>query len=556
MLHHLKKKSFPICSVLTSVAFVLWLFSSLQARSSLNGDMSKLGLFSILPASFFVAFSLLVISFFVTLYWINKNWLSLIVCQTLLLIFFLNLTPAIIENTARFNAGYSIFRSVDYISETAKITPTGHWALNWPSFSALMNIFVQITSILGQTLLLIYPTFFNILLLLPLFAFFRVLSNNNKIVWVSIWFVFFGNWVSQDYFSMQSIGFFSIALLLFLSFKNMNQGLRIRQWVVVFLLISFYLASSHLLSSLAILCALFVLTLTKHLPRYALFLVCLSSIVSWTIFNAHSYFSGNINHLFAQILDFMQIFQRNVATRISGSAAHVLVTQVRMTYSVAIIAIAVLGFVLICKNKRVGAVDKQVLLVLAGFSFLLCSFAYGGEMFQRVYLFSLLPLAYFACRGLKNRFIFCLFFIFFVVFAPSLHVIAHYGNETMNYVPHSEIIGVNFLYDKTAAGHVVGGLSLSGDFRDLNYHQNYSYTSFRNIYLNNSSGDLWIKARELHTDRFVCISYATNACFSFFYGDSMFLQDIYSNLTKATNYGLLYSNPSFVVYYSAAENNP
>lgn len=558
MLDRLKKRSDLICSGLALIAFILWILSLFQARRANTNDMSALGLFSILPISFFVAFGLLVLSFFVTLQFVNKNRLVLLVCQTVLLILFLNLTPTIVETTGRIATGYANYRAVDYISQTGRINSSAQWIHNWPGFSILLSIFVQITSIPGQFILLTYPTFFNILLFAPLFVLFRTMSNESKMAWVAVWFVYFGNWVSQDYFSMQSLGLFAITLVLFLLFKNMNQGMRTRQWCVLFLLLFFCVTSSHVLSSLAILSVILALSLSKRLPRPILFVSLVMLVAGWSVFNASIYLSWNLVSFLKQILNVSLIFRTNVANRLtSGSASHILAADVRIVYSAAIITIAFLGIVLAWKNKRLGIVEKRVLMVLIGFSLLLFAFVYGGELFMRLYLFSLLPLAYFASKAiLKYKYILFAAVLFFVVVAPSLYMIAHYGNETIAYTPPSEIVGVNFLFGTTTQGHIIGGTSRDGDFRDLTYRGNYSITGFAQIFRSNSSSDLWTNPQDLYEDRFVCISYETKTYYSWFVGDPSFVEAIQGNLTQSTSYSLVYSNPSFSIYYSRAKISP
>jgi hypothetical protein len=524
----------------------------MQAREVL-ANVGEFGLFSIMPVSFFVAFLLLVFSFFVTLKFVNKNRSLLLVCQTLLLILFLNLTPAMVESTARFTTSYKNFIAVDYITQNGHLNPSSQWIHNWPGFSILLSIFSQITSIPGEFILLAYPAFFNILLFVSLFIFFRAISKDSMLMWISIWFFCFGNWVDQTYFSMQSLAFFAIVLILFLAFKNMNHGMRTRQWIVLFSLLSFYVTISHMLSSVAILCVILVLFLSRRMRRSTLFVALISLVSGWTVFNASSYLSGNLASTLGQIFNFSLIFQKNLTDRLTyGSVGHVLVAEVRVIYSVVIVAFALLGIILTWKNKKFGHVEKNVMLVLIGFSLLIIAFAYGGELFQRLYLFSLLPLAYFASRALKLKFVLCLAVIFFMIAAPSLNVIAHFGNEKMDYVPPSEAVGVSFLFGATTHGHVIGGALHIGDFRDLNYRNNYSFTSFDEIMSRNSSSSLWTERKILTEDRFVCISYEATTFYSLFSKNpsSAFIGDIQGNITQSTSYNLLYSNPSFSIYYS------
>jgi hypothetical protein len=553
LLEYLKERSWLISSGLVVSALFLWIFSCIQARGNITSDMSQLGLFSILPLSFFVAFFFLVVSFFVTIKFVDKNRVLLLVTQTFLLIFFLNLTPSIIEGTARFTTGYRNFQVVDYITITGHINTTQQWILNWPSFTIFMNVFEQLTSIPEQWVLLTYTTLFNILLFPVLFMFFRALSKDYRVVWVGIWFAFFGNWIGQDYFSMQSVAFLVAVLLLSLLFKNMNRGIHNRQWYLVFLLLFFYVVSSHLLTSIAIFCVVLVLFLARQISRPILPFSLLALIIGWAVFDANVYLSWNLASYLQQTFNFSAIFQKNLISRLStGSASHVMAADVRVIFSAAMIGFALLGLLFSWRSKMFGKVEKRAFATVIGFALLTFAFVYGGELFLRLYMFSLIPLAYFAAQAIiKHKRILVIALVFFAVLAPMLNIIAQYGNETIDYVPYSETSGVNFLYNATTAGHIVGGGDAGGDFRNINYEPNYSSTTFLNLYQYNTSSLLWTSPRDIGEDRYVCVSYATNSYFSWYYGDPMFVPNIEGNLTQSTSYDLLYSNPSFVVYHSA-----
>jgi hypothetical protein len=559
MLKRLKEESQIISFGLMLIAFPLWILSVLQARGAISNGIGGLGLFSILPFYFFVAFFFLGLSFFVTLQFVEKSRLLLLICQTILLILFLSFTPAVVEGTARFSPAYHHFKAVDVILQTGHLDPSKMWQLNWPSFSILWSIFLQITSIPEQSLLLAYPTIVNILLFVPLFILLRALTNDSKITWFAIWFFYLGNWVGQDYFSMQSIGYIIIILLIFLIFKSMNQRVVNWKWDVLFFLLFFYIASSHVLSSLAILSVILALSIAKYWRRptfFAAALVCI--VVGWTIFNANIFLTANLANSLKQILNFNAVFQTNLANRISGSPEHVFVTQVRVLYSAAIIILPLIGIILTWKSKKLGYVEKRILIILAGFS-LLAMFPYSGEILFRIYIYSLPLLAYFALKGLKNKYVLCIMAIFLMTAAPVLHVIALYGNEALDYVPHSELVGITFLYKTTTTGDVVGGAkqtAFQGDFRDLHYRINYTITSFNEIISANSFSSLWTEPKDSYENRYVCISYATTSYYSFFVGNPAIIEDLRSNITQSTHYNLVYSNPSFLVYYSENATSP
>ena len=473
---------------------------------------------------------------------VKKHRLGLLLCQTFLLILFLNLTPAIIEGTARFATSYSNYRAVDYITQNGQIASNIMWVHNWPSFSILVSIFAQITAIPGQFILLLYPTIFNILLLVPLFVFFRSILDF-RMTWIAVWFVFLGNWVGQDYFSMQSLAFLVFVLILFLIFKSMNQQMRGRQWGIVLFLLFFYIVSSHLLTSLAILCIVLVLYLSKYLARPALLFSFVAIVAGWAVFDAINYLSGNLVSNLKQALNLSTIFQSNVSNRLAaGGVSHVLASQVRVAYSVAIIAFAFLGIILLWRSKRIGTTEKRVLAILVSFSLLLLDFSYGGELFMRLYMFSLIPLAYFAAMAmLKYKSVLVVGILLFMVVAPSLIMIAHYGNEKIDYTPNSELQGANFLFSTTTQGNIYGS------FNYVNYKSNYNFWSFGQV---KSINSLWTEPIGPRQDNLICISYVATESYSFFSGNPEFIPDLRNNVTQSPFVNLVYSNPSFDLYVS------
>lgn len=538
-----------IGSILTIVAFLLWLSSIYQAKLAIRQGIGNLGLASILPTTFFVSVSLLTVSFFVTLK-SGKQDQILLFFQTITLIFILSFTPAIIENTARFITTYSNYRSVDYISQNKHIDPSAQWIHNWPSFSIAYSALMQITALPEQMLLSIYPTFFNIALFFPLFIFFHLILDDEKLRWVSIWTFYIANWVGQDYFSMQSLGFFTFVLILFVLFKLMNSRVRTRHWCVTLILFFSLVVTSHMLSSLAVLAVIFVFFASKYFRKPVFVALFVFIFASWTTYGAATYLQWNLPRFMAEALNFELIFQANVAARVAGSVARIMVTQIRLIFSALIVIFAFCGLVLTWNRGKMGDVEKKILFIFLGVFLLLGFSAYGGELFMRIFLFSLVPSSYFISKGLNLKTFFCLFAIFLIIVAPPLYMIAHHGNETLDYVPPSEIRGVEFFYNATTHGYVIGGAPRSGNFRDFKYRQSYGFFSFSDSVWENDMLTLgWFEPRYMDWPVYVCLSYGTKEYYDFFIGKPEFAIDLSKNMTESTHYNRIYSNPSLDVYY-------
>jgi hypothetical protein len=422
-----------IISVLTIIASLLWIFSISDARINLQQGIGNLGLTSILPFSFFAAFSQLTLAFFLNLK--LKNWL-LFFFQTILLICFINLTPFAIEDSSRLTWSYVNYRAADYITQFGQFNPSLQWIHNWPGFSIITSIFTQLTTISPEFIIGFYPTFFNFILLFPLVLFFGLLFKDKKLSWLSIWIFFIADWIGQDYFSMQSSALLMLILILFGLFGFINfKAAGKRQLLIILILLFSFVVFTHLLTSLIIMSILLAFYASKYFRRPVFFLFSLSIFLSWTIYGAITYIQDKGPQLLGQTLDLGLIFRSNLTSRIAGSPQHQLTGQIRIIFTATFILFAIIGFLLTWKREKIKGYNRQMVFVLIGTILPMGFFPYGGEIVMRAFFLSLVPITYFIAKGLTNKAVLCIFAIFLVAFAPSLHMVTHYGNEVIDYVP-------------------------------------------------------------------------------------------------------------------------
>jgi len=202
------------------------------------------------------------------------------------------------------------------------------------------------------------------------------------------------------------------------------------------------------------------------------------------------------------------------------------------------------------KNGKIGDAEKRIILILIGVSLLLGFFSYGGEIFMRVFLFSLIPLCYFISRGSSWKIFFCFFAIFLIIATPPLYMVARYGNEVIDYVPPSEIKGIEFINKETTQGYIIGpGIRWSERVRDFRYRQSHEYIAFSNTeWKGNTLSLKWFELIHLDWPKFVCISYGIREYYDFFLGEPQFIVETSKNLSESTRYNNIYSNPSFEIY--------
>jgi len=285
------KKESVVAYVLVLVSLFLWLSSALEAREKIPEGLRFLGSFSVMPISFIISFTILSMSFFMTLNMKNKLW-HILFCQVALLIVFINLTPVLVEGTPRFSSTYANYHSVDYVIKEGYINPSAQWIHNWPAFSILESIFVQIAAVPSELLLSIYPTVYNFILFFPLFAFFRLLFGNTKQCWIALWIFYIVNWIGQDYFSMQSLGFFAFVLFSLVLLK-FGGNKRARNWLILMLLLFFLVASGHFLSSVVVLSLILVFFAFKELRKLPFVVLLIVICAFWTMFGATIYLEWN-----------------------------------------------------------------------------------------------------------------------------------------------------------------------------------------------------------------------------------------------------------------------
>jgi len=466
---------------LAFIAFSIWLFSIKEAQNNLYAEgIGDIGLITILPITYFIAFSLLTISFLVALRVekINERILSL---QIFFLILFLFSSPILIE-VSRSRWAYTAYGFADYILRNGSIDPSLIFYHNWPSFVVYIVSISSISNLDPIVLINIFPTVANVLFLFPLYMILKTLSNGSDRMWLGIWVFYVASWVGQDYLSPQSFGFFLFLLIMAFFFKfflknsNTNERDKIKiEYLFIILILFLTLASGHLLTSLVITgMVLFTYVFRCH-RKFSLFPLFLIIILSWTIYGAETYFERNFSNFISESLSFGTIFNANIVDRVSGTAGHIFVTKITILYSFLILLFALVGFIVSLNYNKDRWADRRVIVTLAGILIGTAGFSYGGEIFMRVYNFGLVFISYFISYIYNSKKLLPILIIFLILFAPSLNVISSHGNEKFQQISQGEISGADFLYSNAQNSFIKGGFpwgsyKRSGDVFDALYY--------------------------------------------------------------------------------------
>jgi hypothetical protein len=161
--------------------------------------------------------------------------------------------------------------------------------------------------------------------------------------------------------------------------------------LVVVLLLVAVICASHQLTPFMVLLAVTALTLSGRVWPSRLPLITLVVLTLWLAYPASAYLIGNPPLAEAGL---QGATEANVLDRLSGTAGHVLVVQVRIVLTLVLWALAAAGAV---RDWRRGRLDIRVVLLAVTPLLLFPAQLYGGEMLIRVSLFALPFVAILAC---------------------------------------------------------------------------------------------------------------------------------------------------------------
>lgn len=478
----MKQKS-NLWALLTVIAFILWLLS-LETSSVTIGDW---GLINGLSPLFFVSLGLLSISFIMTLR-MNRINEKLLLTQLLILIVILYFTADLVEGTVRGYNAWDKFGFANYILEYGRLNP-GLWYHDWPGLSILASQVINILHVEPQTFLFVIPLASRLLLLPLLFVLFRSILLSNKEAWVACWLFYSINFVDLNYFTSSNLGYILYAPLIFLIFKLLSlprtytlpgEG-NVANMVVMVIVLSMALLISHATYSGFLLVQLVLLAVVAKfssppLPKSVKFFVILLIVLllSGIIFIGMSYFQDTFTMYLKQAFRF-DLIRENILQATTATAFQN-VKAIRNGFLLLLALFCLAASYFIWRYSRDERWHLKLMYgLLAGAAFLAGALYLQGEIFTRVYLMSVIPLAWLATKGLNFRKLYPILLVILLI-APVNHAITKYGMEDTAYVAPEDIAGAAFFFDNAPQGsRIIGGGVDTHNF----YSGKYKYTYVR-----------------------------------------------------------------------------
>lgn len=465
-------------------------------------DMNDLGLISALSPRIIAALGILVVSFVCVLQRRELRPL-LLALHIIFIILIIDGTQNLVEEMPRFTIVYRHEGFTEYIMRTDTINTKLDAYFSWPIFFVLSAF---VTKVFGYSTILSYagwaPVFYSLIYFGPLYMIFTSITKNNRIVWLSILFFYLTNWVGEEYFSPQGLNFFlyMVIIAMFLKWFRMPPKLQ-KQWsskqlnwqnesfrqkfaewiktpdpiattlqpwqqrgmLLCLLLIFGLVVSSHQLTPVSILVSIGALVLFRRCRPFWLFILLAIMTIAWDVFVAGPYLSAHSGMLTGSLGTFFANLSTTTTQRAAvGDPQHQFVARLRLVASALIWFLAFIGCI---RRLRQGHRDITYILLAVSIFPLIVVQNYGGEMFLRIYLFTLPFMVFFAAALFYSqplqvkritslslsRSQFRFSWMTAAVMMMSLILLGsffftRYGNEHVDYITYNEWQGVEYLY--------------------------------------------------------------------------------------------------------------
>jgi hypothetical protein len=559
------KYSNHISVLLASFSLLLWAVSIVQAKRVEMGDY---GLFSVLPVTYYAAVFLLLLSMFYTVfsskYNVNRNYMGILLFQSLILMCFMLFTPTLIEGTARSPHSWMKYGYADYIVRNGHISQAVTYYHNWPA-PFIYSAEIVLTSSIGPTVFpAVFPLLLDFMVYTIVLIFFLRFFKDIRARYFGIMLFFLITWENQFHFVPQFIGFVLLLLILYLGiFYLKRQNIKMMAVIGMLFII---LILTHLLTAFVAGVFLGLITLTTFWPKAKaqkksawrrrwfrrlfikkfwhnflkklvlilvarkktvalIAIVTIGGVLVWFMFAQDwiRYANWGINLNIVPML-----VKAYIEKLYTGSEAHGNLVLIRFVFSALIVLFAIIGGKLAYDK---GHTRTMYVAAIAGILPIFL-FYYEVEIVQRSFLFCGLALAVLISLGVNNK-KFVTFVIILCFLAVPLHTLAMYGNEKIDYTPPSQIPGAEFVFDNIPEGVIISGNPVEGS----QYIERYTRTDINRIegYLHSSY------------DVYVVYSSSEENFAQWYLGDENYISQ-YKDVINQPGCMLIFSSPDCQIY--------
>ncbi len=478
----------------------------LVCRHDNPAKVGGLGLISVVPWPVFLIGAVLSVSFVMVLRRPEPEPLLLVI-HVCAMTFLVHGVAALLEVEPRFEVAYLHVGITQVIINHQHPLTALDSRFSWPGFFTAAAAVVGMAH-LGSALPLIRwtPLALNLSYLLPTYVIARTLLGSERRAWIVVWLFPLTNWVGQDYFSPQGVGyllFLGILAVILAAFPSVGWRFERRrlgrlyqrliddsvarapawtsgqQFGLLMLLTAsaIALAMEHQLTPVVLAVDICVLAAARVTSARYFAVLCVMATIGWISYGAIGFWSGHLSLLFGS--GGSSAVSANVSGHFTGSSSHRFVLDERVGFSLVVWLAAAAGALrAVLGHRRLSL--STVILAVVPFPILLAQ-AYGGEATLRLYLFTL-PFMLILLVGEFPRVIEAMAMPKALALAaistalvPAL-LIACYGNEEFEQATPSDVHAAQYLYTVARPGSTLG-LVVNNAFLSYTRLAQYSYVA-------------------------------------------------------------------------------
>lgn len=539
-----------ISVMLTIVALILLSYSITQAEL-------KVGFFGLIysfPIIFFVALVILTIASAIIWFSRQNHW-KLLLLQLSVLVIATFLIPTIVGNVIPAHpSSYQDLGLIEYVVRVGHLSPEALGQHDWPVAWVMWSSVIQVLGISMhdfQEFILWIPLVWQLFFFFPVFIFLR--NTVGKIwlgyCWAGIWLFYTWEWTEAANLGAEAFGpffFFGLIALLTTIPIGRQKALPLGKRVIGIILTA-VLAATQLLISLVGLATVAILYILRRLTSQKLVVISAVFIAAWSMYGAATYFGW---HLVDWVQESFKIGSAASAQAVSltGNRAHVATSMVRVVFSAMLFGLVALGAFIAWKRRNNTYADITVIAIIAGslVAAIVVGAGYGYELYQRIFLFILPAMVYFAVKLLDFRtgsVILCLF----LVIALPLGFISRYSNQKLDYLSPAYYAASDVFHENSTPGYTTGIIH-NRDVEKYDTWWKYERLEF------NNDGLVYGGGRYDVSPHYISINDHTRQIYTYFRNKPQFIDDIKNSLDKATNCNLVFANADASLYLHERQN--
>lgn len=469
------------------------LVACLSLSSADASEIGDLGLITAIPAPVFGSLALLGVGFVLSLLEARLR-APLLAAHLVVFVVILHGAAPLVEPEPRFATAWLHAGFIEYIGRTGDTLPSLDARFNWPGFFSAAALLLAGVGLNDPMAVVKWAAVgFNLFALVPVYLIAAMTTRDSRAPWLAAWLFVPANWVGQDYFSPQALGFalfLTMVVVLLRYFSGVPPGMRpgaaggarsrltSRLWKVaraegdpaarravdastarglfaVLLLLYCAIVWSHQLTPYFAVAGIAGLVLVGACRLRSLPILLAVILIAFISYLAVTYWAGHLHEIFGGLGRVGSTVSSNVGDRVSGNPAHEWVARVRILMTVAVLGLAFVG---VARRWRARSTSISLLVLAAAPFSVVFLQAYGGEAVLRSYLFSLpfaaalMAASVVFSPGARRRASAAIFVLLATTVLVAGFFVARFGNEAFEMVRPGEAAAIERLHRMAPLG--------------------------------------------------------------------------------------------------------